>query len=133
MMRKKHIIILGAGISGLSAAWYLNRSDHPVDVTVIEKTNRAGGWLHTEHSQEFHFEKGPRTFKVDKMSIHHAAGQRTPGLAMKDDLDAFKAASSLLMAQWGAASFSYQSDLFLFFSSDTRLYFRLLVGMEKAL
>lgn len=66
MMRKKHIIVLGAGISGLSVAWYAHRSGHAIDISVIEKSNRAGGWLHTEHTQDFHFEKGPRTFKVDK-------------------------------------------------------------------
>lgn len=65
-MKKKHVIILGAGISGLSAAWYLSRTDQPLDITVIEKSDRAGGWLHTEHMQDFHFEKGPRTFKVNK-------------------------------------------------------------------
>jgi|SRR5579862_2355035 len=65
-MKKKHMIVLGAGISGLSVAWYLNRTDYPMDITVIEKNSRAGGWLHTEHMQDFHFEKGPRTFKVDK-------------------------------------------------------------------
>lgn len=65
-MKKPHIIVLGAGISGLATAWYLSRTNQPIDITVIEKSGRAGGWLHTEHSQEFHFEKGPRTFKVDK-------------------------------------------------------------------
>ena len=65
-MKRKHIIILGAGISGLSTAWYLSRAREPVDITVIEKSGRAGGWLHTEHMLNFHFEKGPRTFKVDK-------------------------------------------------------------------
>ncbi len=39
---KKKIVILGAGISGLSAAWYLS-SKH--DVTVIEKESTPGGVL----------------------------------------------------------------------------------------
>ncbi|HEY2811422.1 MAG TPA: protoporphyrinogen oxidase [Rhabdochlamydiaceae bacterium] len=65
-MRKKHIIVLGSGISGLSAAWNLSQSQHPVDITVVEKSNRAGGLLHTEYMSDFHFEKGPRAFKVNK-------------------------------------------------------------------
>lgn len=65
-MQKKRAIILGAGISGLATAWYLNRTNIPMDITIIEKTDRAGGWLHTDHSRGFHFEKGPRTFKADK-------------------------------------------------------------------
>ena len=65
-MKKRHIIILGAGISGLSAAWYLSRSDPCVDISVIEKSDRVGGWLHTEYTSDFLFEKGPRTFRADK-------------------------------------------------------------------
>jgi oxygen-dependent protoporphyrinogen oxidase len=65
-MQKKQIIILGAGISGLSAAWYLSRTESPLKITILEKSSRAGGWIHTDHTTGFHFEKGPRTFKVDK-------------------------------------------------------------------
>jgi oxygen-dependent protoporphyrinogen oxidase len=65
-MQKKRVIILGAGISGLSTAWYLNRTGLPLEITILEKSSRAGGWLHTDHTTGFHFEKGPRTFKVDK-------------------------------------------------------------------
>jgi oxygen-dependent protoporphyrinogen oxidase len=65
---KKRIIILGAGISGLSAAWYLSRTAQAPDVVILEKSPRAGGWMHTDHTTGFHFEKGPRTFKVDRCS-----------------------------------------------------------------
>jgi protoporphyrinogen/coproporphyrinogen III oxidase len=65
-MQKKQVIILGAGISGLSAAWYLSRTGLPLEITILEKSSRAGGWLHTDHTTGFLFEKGPRTFKVDK-------------------------------------------------------------------
>jgi oxygen-dependent protoporphyrinogen oxidase len=66
MMQKKQVTILGAGISGLSAAWYLTRTGLPLEITILEKSSRAGGWMHTDHTTGFHFEKGPRTFKVDK-------------------------------------------------------------------
>jgi len=65
-MQKKQVIILGAGISGLSAAWYLSRTGLPLEITILEKSSRAGGWMHTDHTTGYHFEKGPRTFKVDK-------------------------------------------------------------------
>jgi len=65
-MQRKKVIILGAGISGLATAWYLNRAQKPLDIIILEKSSRAGGWLHTDHTTGFHFEKGPRTFKVDK-------------------------------------------------------------------
>lgn len=65
-MRKKRVVILGAGISGLSAAWYLSRTELPLEIIILEKSSRAGGWMHTEHTTGFHFEKGARTFKVDR-------------------------------------------------------------------
>lgn len=63
-MQRKKVLILGAGISGLSTAWYLSRSSIPLEITILEKTMRAGGWLHTEQADGFHFEKGPRTFQA---------------------------------------------------------------------
>ncbi len=65
-MQKKRVVILGAGISGLTSAWYLRQTGLPLDITILEKSSRAGGWLHTDHAKGYHFEKGPRTFKVDK-------------------------------------------------------------------
>lgn len=65
-MQKKRVIILGAGISGLTTAWHLCKTGVPLDITILEKSARFGGWLHTDHTTGFHFEKGPRTFKVDK-------------------------------------------------------------------
>lgn len=64
-MKKKHVIVLGAGISGLSAAWFLNKS-LPVNITLLEKTERAGGLLHTEYTSDFLFEKGARLFRASK-------------------------------------------------------------------
>lgn len=66
MSKKKQVIILGAGISGLSSAWYLARTGLPLEITILEKSSRSGGWMHTDHTTGFLFEKGPRTFKVDK-------------------------------------------------------------------
>lgn len=65
-MEKKRVLILGAGISGLATAWYLNKSAEPLDIVILEKSSRVGGWMHTDHTTGFHFEKGPRTFKVSK-------------------------------------------------------------------
>lgn len=65
-MRKKRIIIVGAGISGLSCAWYLSKLSHLCDFIILEKSKRAGGFLHTETSGGFLFEKGPRTFAFSR-------------------------------------------------------------------
>ncbi len=54
-----HIIVLGGGISGLATAWFLKRQG--CQVTVLEASSRAGGYVHTDTSQGFLFELGPRS------------------------------------------------------------------------
>lgn len=66
IMERKKVIVLGAGISGLSAAWYLSQTSLPLDILILEKSDRIGGMFHTDHTTGFHFEKGPRTFKIDR-------------------------------------------------------------------
>ncbi|NGX53978.1 MAG: Protoporphyrinogen oxidase [Chlamydiae bacterium] len=61
---KKHILILGAGISGLSTAWYLHkRFKDDIKLTIVEKSNRVGGWIQTINKEGFLFERGPRGFR----------------------------------------------------------------------
>jgi oxygen-dependent protoporphyrinogen oxidase len=60
-MKKKRIIILGAGISGLSLAYFLSKRGD-CEITVIEKKQRAGGWMTSNSLGGFLFEEGPRTF-----------------------------------------------------------------------
>ncbi len=64
-MKKPRVIILGAGISGLSCAYFLAKQKG-CDITVLEKSKRAGGWLGTLSAQGFLFEQGPRTFLFSK-------------------------------------------------------------------
>ncbi|MCH9608859.1 MAG: Protoporphyrinogen oxidase [Chlamydiales bacterium] len=54
------IKIIGGGISGLAAAWYLQKLGK---VTLYEKSNRVGGWIRTIHKEGFCFETGPRGFR----------------------------------------------------------------------
>ncbi len=63
----KHICILGAGISGLSLAWQLTKNNQSTPIIILERTGRAGGWIHTDRGN-FQFERGPRTFRVGQHS-----------------------------------------------------------------
>ncbi|MDP1835132.1 MAG: protoporphyrinogen oxidase [Chlamydiales bacterium] len=63
MARK--IIILGGGISGLSTAWHLKKvHGSEVDVTILERTKRLGGWIQTHRQEGYLFELGPRSCRA---------------------------------------------------------------------
>ncbi len=54
--------ILGAGITGLSAAWQLKQNG--LEVRVYEKSGRPGGAIQTEKKGEWLWEKGPNSLLV---------------------------------------------------------------------
>ncbi|KAJ8917138.1 hypothetical protein NQ315_012630 [Exocentrus adspersus] len=57
-------IILGGGISGLSAAYYLSKTLPKHPVTLVEASNRVGGWIKSfKPTNEVIFEQGPRTIR----------------------------------------------------------------------
>ncbi|HYL94626.1 MAG TPA: FAD-dependent oxidoreductase, partial [Terriglobales bacterium] len=58
----RRIAIIGGGISGLSAAFYLEqqrRKDAPLEYVLFEKTSRLGGSLQTERADGCLIEAGP--------------------------------------------------------------------------
>lgn len=58
----KKILILGAGISGLSLAWFLKkRHGNNIEITILEKSSRVGGWIQTRNQQGYLFELGPHS------------------------------------------------------------------------
>ena len=70
--RSGHVVVLGAGISGLTAAWCLRQLAGPaLKISVLEKAPRTGGWIHTERSEKhgFLFERGPRGFRPSGSGI----------------------------------------------------------------
>jgi oxygen-dependent protoporphyrinogen oxidase len=63
-MQKRRIFILGAGISGLALAYYLSHRSDILEIHVLEKNRQAGGWIDSDDSSGFFFEKGPRVFRT---------------------------------------------------------------------
>ncbi len=57
MMKK--IVVIGAGITGLTCAFQLKRRG--ADVTVLESKNRIGGQINTQRVGDYIFESGPNT------------------------------------------------------------------------
>ncbi|RJS61683.1 protoporphyrinogen oxidase [Bacillus sp. PK3_68] len=91
---KKRVVVVGGGITGLAAAYYLQKtaktSQLPLAVTLIEATPRLGGKIRTIKKNGFVIEKGPDSFLARKESVvrlvkdvglgdqlvHSGAGQR---------------------------------------------------------
>ncbi|GIW01023.1 protoporphyrinogen oxidase [Roseiflexus sp.] len=65
-----HIVVVGGGISGMSAAYELGRATRdgapPVMVTLIEREARLGGKVVTERNGPFVIEGGPDSFMAQK-------------------------------------------------------------------
>lgn len=58
------VAILGGGLSGLSAAYYLLKRLPTASVTIIESSNRHGGWIRSEKLPNgVIFEQGARTIR----------------------------------------------------------------------
>jgi protoporphyrinogen/coproporphyrinogen III oxidase len=66
MSKSKHVIILGGGISGLSAAFYVqkyaNQTGEPVTFSLIEGSDRLGGKIDTIVQDGFVIERGPDSY-----------------------------------------------------------------------
>lgn len=61
----KLITILGGGISGLSAAYFLKDSlPKDYQILLIEKKDTFGGWIQTQTINNFLFELGPRSIRT---------------------------------------------------------------------
>ncbi|WP_430787775.1 protoporphyrinogen oxidase [Virgibacillus flavescens] len=66
MHTSKNIVIVGGGITGLSAAYYLQKEireqNLPYQVKLVEASDRLGGIIRTEKKDGFTIERGPDSF-----------------------------------------------------------------------
>ncbi|WP_347552794.1 protoporphyrinogen oxidase [Pseudalkalibacillus hwajinpoensis] len=69
---KKKIVIVGGGITGLTAAYYLQKdmktANLPYQITLLEGTDRLGGKIQTDTTNGFVIERGPDSFLERKES-----------------------------------------------------------------
>ncbi|TDF97624.1 protoporphyrinogen oxidase [Paenibacillus piri] len=69
----KHVAIIGGGLTGLSAAYYLKKAmaerGAAVRITLIEKGSSFGGRIHTLRKEGFVIEKGPDSFLARKPAM----------------------------------------------------------------
>ncbi|EXJ82649.1 protoporphyrinogen oxidase [Capronia epimyces CBS 606.96] len=83
----KNVAVLGGGITGLAAAWNLQRSIPDVKITIYEKNQWLGGWVQSERipveGGHVLFEWGPRTLRP---SLSNPAGVATVDLVSQLDI-----------------------------------------------
>ncbi|WP_078393203.1 phytoene desaturase family protein [Shouchella patagoniensis] len=56
-MEKKHVVVIGGGLGGLSASISLAAAGH--QVTILEKNERIGGKCNIRSGEGYHFDTGP--------------------------------------------------------------------------
>ncbi len=73
----KNVIVIGAGMAGLAAAYKVRRAataeGHEVSVTVVEKDGRIGGKVASEMVDGFVVDGGPDSFLTEKPALHRIA------------------------------------------------------------
>ncbi|WP_203245909.1 protoporphyrinogen oxidase [Sporosarcina beigongshangi] len=84
--QNKKVVIVGGGITGLSAAFYMQKEARekglPLDVLLIEASNRLGGKIQTVRRDGFVIERGPDSFLIRKKSM----GLLAKDLGIEDQL-----------------------------------------------
>ncbi|MEI6634519.1 MAG: FAD-dependent oxidoreductase [Chlamydiota bacterium] len=79
----KRIVVLGAGLAGLSAAYELARAGY--QVTVIEKCSEIGGMAKSLRRGEFTCDLGPHRFYSSKQDpVNHVKGLMGDRLALQE-------------------------------------------------
>lgn len=83
---EKRIVVAGAGITGLSAAYYLHKylseEGRRARITVVEKSGRTGGKISTWREGGFVVEQGPDSFLARKRAMIDLALE----LGLRDEL-----------------------------------------------
>ncbi|MDQ0338408.1 oxygen-dependent protoporphyrinogen oxidase [Caldalkalibacillus uzonensis] len=72
-VRPQKVVIIGGGISGLSAAYYVQniaeKAGLPIELSLLEKDGRLGGKIDTLHRDDFIIERGPDSFLARKWPV----------------------------------------------------------------
>lgn len=63
----KKVVIVGAGIAGLTTAYKLIETGY--EVTVVERDDAVGGLSRTYHEEEFAFDSGPHRFYTKNQEV----------------------------------------------------------------
>ena len=91
----KKVAIIGAGITGLSSAYYLKHYKPDIDVTIFEATNRPGGKIQTYRKDGYTIELGPESYLGRKTIMTDIAKD----IGLEDDLITNETGQSYIFAK----------------------------------
>lgn len=74
---RKHVAIIGAGITGLSAAYHLQQAGH--SVVVLENSSRIGGAIQSTTKDGFLYEHGPNSLMLNDKRVESLIQQANLG------------------------------------------------------
>ncbi|MFE8696294.1 protoporphyrinogen oxidase [Cytobacillus sp. FJAT-53684] len=96
---QQKVLIIGGGITGLAAAYYLQKEAReknlPLDVKLVEASHRLGGKLQTVVKEGFVIERGPDSFLARKQSASRLAKE----VGMENELINNTAGKSFVLAR----------------------------------
>ena len=82
------IVIIGAGLTGLTTGFWLNRSGK--DILLLEKSDRTGGQIHSFQENGVVFESGPNTGVVSYPEIAELFEALSPACSLETAREASK-------------------------------------------
>src|SRR6266508_2006906 len=105
-MKTKSVIVIGAGVGGLTAAIHLAKRG--LHVTVVEKNSRPGGRCDRFSREGHHFDTGPTLFV---MPLLYEAEFRALGTSVNERLDLRRVDPTYRLVYDDGSSLSLTSDL----------------------
>ena len=105
-MKTKSVIVIGAGIGGLSAAIHL--AHHGLRVTVLEKNPHPGGRCNRFSREGHHFDTGPTLFV---MPLLYEAEFHALGTSMHEQLDLQRVDPTYLLVFDDGSQLALTSDM----------------------
>jgi monoamine oxidase len=110
---RRHIVIVGAGMAGLTAGLLLKEAGHKV--TILEARNRLGGRIYTYRGfagkmyGEFGAMRFPKQHRLAQHLIHDRFGLETKPFGMDDqDTFVYLQGKAVRRSEFGAGSFDFQ-------------------------
>lgn len=108
-------VVIGGGISGLALAWFLKSSGKASSLSILEASERVGGWIRTHHHNGYLFEAGPRSCRTRGAGI--ATLELIEELGLTDEVIAASGSARKRYLYRGGSLQKLPDSLWSFFTS----------------